>query len=236
MLTHPFTKQDNSHQDLPWLLKTAPTSSNSKKQGEVREKNKEKKNRREAQLKGRADTWRSGRRSCGRRGRTPRGLCAPPARAPSPRALRARAWLTSQPLQTLASPPRSSLSSFWPCVLPQNIAGTRSPSLLPAWEAFVGDCAASQVALVAKNPPATARDQETGFDPGLVGILWRRAWRPTPVFLPGESHGQRRLTDSSPWGHSTESRTQLRDLAHIEIVQIQPCLDQRPEDTFGLGI
>ena len=28
---------------------------------------------------------------------------------------------------------------------------------------------------------------------GSVGILWRRAWQPTPVFLPGESHGQRNL-------------------------------------------
>ena len=29
---------------------------------------------------------------------------------------------------------------------------------------------------------------------------WRRAWQPTPVFLPGESHGQRSLVSYSPWG------------------------------------
>ena len=29
---------------------------------------------------------------------------------------------------------------------------------------------------------------------------WRRAWQPTPVFLPGESHGQRSLVGYSPWG------------------------------------
>ena len=29
---------------------------------------------------------------------------------------------------------------------------------------------------------------------------WRRAWQPTPVFLPGKSHGQRSLVDNSPWG------------------------------------
>ena len=46
---------------------------------------------------------------------------------------------------------------------------------------------ASQVVLVVKNLAANARDA------GEVGkILWRRAWQPTPVFLPGESHGQRR--------------------------------------------
>ena len=32
----------------------------------------------------------------------------------------------------------------------------------------------------------------------------RKKWQPTPVFLPGESHGQRRLAGYSPWGH-TES-------------------------------
>ena len=29
---------------------------------------------------------------------------------------------------------------------------------------------------------------------------WRRKWQPTPVFLPGESHGQRSLEGCSPWG------------------------------------
>ena len=31
-------------------------------------------------------------------------------------------------------------------------------------------------------------------------ILWRREWLPTPVFLPGKSHGQRSLAGYSPWG------------------------------------
>ena len=30
-------------------------------------------------------------------------------------------------------------------------------------------------------------------------IPWRKTWQPTPVFLPGESHGQRRLVSYSPW-------------------------------------
>ena len=29
---------------------------------------------------------------------------------------------------------------------------------------------------------------------------WRREWLPTPVFLPGESHGQKNLAGYSPWG------------------------------------
>ena len=32
-----------------------------------------------------------------------------------------------------------------------------------------------------------------GFDPWVRKIPWRRKWQPTPVFLPGESHGQRSL-------------------------------------------
>ena len=32
------------------------------------------------------------------------------------------------------------------------------------------------------------------------GRLWRRKWQPTPVFLPGESHGQRSLVCYSPRG------------------------------------
>ena len=35
---------------------------------------------------------------------------------------------------------------------------------------------------------------------------WRRKWQPTPIFLPGKSHGQRSLVGYSPWG-SKESDT-----------------------------
>ena len=48
--------------------------------------------------------------------------------------------------------------------------------------------------LVVKNLPASAGDvRDTGSIPGLERFPWRRAWQPTPVFLPGESHGQRSL-------------------------------------------
>ena len=30
---------------------------------------------------------------------------------------------------------------------------------------------------------------------------WRRKWHPTPVFLPGKSHGQRNPVGYNPWGH-----------------------------------
>ena len=37
-----------------------------------------------------------------------------------------------------------------------------------------------------------------GFDPWVGKIPWRRAWQPTPVVLPGKSHGQRSLAGYSP--------------------------------------
>ena len=47
---------------------------------------------------------------------------------------------------------------------------------------------ASQVVLAVKNLPANAGDNERfGFDPWVRKIPWRRAWQPTPVFLPGGS-------------------------------------------------
>ena len=48
-----------------------------------------------------------------------------------------------------------------------------------------------------KNLPAT---QDTWFDP-WVRDPWRRKWQPTPVFLPGEFHGQRSPTGCNPWGY-----------------------------------
>ena len=40
-----------------------------------------------------------------------------------------------------------------------------------------------------------------GFDPWVGKIPWRGKWQPTPVFLPGEFHGQRSLVGCSPRGH-----------------------------------
>ena len=47
-----------------------------------------------------------------------------------------------------------------------------------------------------------------GFDPRLRKIPWRRAGQLTPVFLPGESHGQRSLAGYSPWGCKESDTTE----------------------------
>ena len=45
------------------------------------------------------------------------------------------------------------------------------------------------------------RPRRHRFNPWVGKILWRRAWQPTPVFLPGKSQGQRSLEAYSPRGH-----------------------------------
>ena len=53
--------------------------------------------------------------------------------------------------------------------------------------------------LAVKNLLANAGDTETWkFSPWVGKIPWRRKWQPTPVLLPGESHGQRSLVGYSP--------------------------------------
>ena len=46
------------------------------------------------------------------------------------------------------------------------------------------------------------------FDPWVGKIPWRRKWHPTPLFLPGKSHGQRSLAGCSPWGHKELDTTE----------------------------
>ena len=60
-----------------------------------------------------------------------------------------------------------------------------------------------------KNPPANAGDLRHGFDPQVGKIPWRRAWQLIPVFLPGESHGQRSLAGYSPWGCKESDMTEV---------------------------
>ena len=45
------------------------------------------------------------------------------------------------------------------------------------------------------------------FDPWVAKIFWRREWPPTPVSLPGESHGQKSLTGYSSWNHNGVTNT-----------------------------
>ena len=64
---------------------------------------------------------------------------------------------------------------------------------------------ASLVAQLTKNPPAM---QKTWVRSLGWKILWRREPLPTPVFLPGEFHGQKNLAGSSTWGCEESDMTE----------------------------
>ena len=76
---------------------------------------------------------------------------------------------------------------------------------LPWWGSLYHYVRASLVAQMVKNLSAV---QETGFDPWVGKIPWRREWLPTPVFLPGEFHEQRSPVGYSPRDHKESETTE----------------------------
>ena len=63
------------------------------------------------------------------------------------------------------------------------------------------------------------RCRRRGFDPWVGKIAWKREWQPTPVFLSGESHGQRSLVDYRPWVRKEQDTAQ-----HACIVALRCCI------------
>ena len=57
------------------------------------------------------------------------------------------------------------------------------------------------------------RHKRHGFNPWIRKILWRREWQPMPIFLPGESHGQRSLVNYSPWDCKESDMTEQLTLS-----------------------
>ena len=59
------------------------------------------------------------------------------------------------------------------------------------------------------------RHKRCEFDPWVGKIPWRRTWQPTPVFLPGESHGQSRLVGYGPQGCKEKRLKRLSTAQHM---------------------
>ena len=74
-----------------------------------------------------------------------------------------------------------------------------------------------------KNKPTSQcrRHKRCGFGPWVRKISWRRAWQSTPVFLPGESHGQRSLEGYSPQGRTV--------LAQFKQLSMHACMQGKEE-------
>ena len=99
----------------------------------------------------------------------------------------------------------SSFSSFLPCF---------PPTYPSSW--------ASQVL-------ANAGDKrDVGSITGSGRFPWRRPWRLTPVFLPGESHGQRSLAGYSPWGHNESHMTETAQHSTQHVFQTHSFIPLHP--------
>ena len=69
--------------------------------------------------------------------------------------------------------------------------------------------------------PKQPKNQVNGHIVHMVYIIsWRRKWQPTPVFLPGKSHGQRSLAGYSPRGRKESDTTERLSTAHRTVCVI----------------
>ena len=59
-----------------------------------------------------------------------------------------------------------------------------------------------------KNPPTDVGDARDMGSIPVRKIPWSRKWQPTPVFLPGKTHGQRSLAVFHLWGHREADMTE----------------------------
>ena len=84
-----------------------------------------------------------------------------------------------------------------------------------------------------------------GFVHRVRKIPWRRKWQPTPVFLPGTSHGQRSLAGYSPWGckelDTTEQAHASHPLSYIELAKkffwfFPEDVTEKPNRTFLVNL
>ena len=61
----------------------------------------------------------------------------------------------------------------------------------------------------ASGQDPTCHCMRCGFNPWVGKVPWRRAQQPTPVPLPGKSHGQKSLAGYSPWGRKELDTTEV---------------------------
>ena len=72
-----------------------------------------------------------------------------------------------------------------------------------------------RVIRVSRGFPGGSNSKGSAWNVGDLGLIlvvgkipWRKEWHPTPVFLPGEFHGQKSLVGYSPWGRKESDMTE----------------------------
>ena len=79
-------------------------------------------------------------------------------------------------------------------------APAHSLCAFPVYSAWAPGCSAGQLSKAGPGLRAFPRSMWLRF--------WRRQWHPTPVLLPGKSHGRRSLVGCSPWGREESDTTE----------------------------
>ena len=107
------------------------------------------------------------------------------------------------------------------------------PQGLPGTDVCSPDCQNGKASLMAQWQRTHLPMQKTWVRSLGGKIPWRRKWQPTPVFLPGESHGQRSLVGCSPWGSGESDMTEqlsnnrkekgIAGQPHFTCPHTQPC-------------
>ena len=69
------------------------------------------------------------------------------------------------------------------------------------------------------------RHKRCRFNPWVAKMPWKRAWQPTPVFLPGEPHGQRSLAGYSPQGRKESDTTEVTECTQPSIYESSMCIE-----------
>ena len=83
---------------------------------------------------------------------------------------------------------------------PANAGVLRGANSVPGWGRSPGGGNGSPLQPCCLENPMDRGAWRATVSPWTGKISWRKKWQPTPVFLPGESHGQRSLVGYSPWG------------------------------------
>ena len=137
----------------------------------------------------------------------------------------------------------SATHPLWPLLQPLSETQNFSPRLqtqcLCSWSdsshlfrEILSDVWASLVAQPQRIRLQCRRHRRHGFDPRVGKIPWRQVWQPTPVFIPGESHGQRSLAGNSLQGCTESDTTEATQHARL---MYTVCLAFSLQWSLGLG-
>ena len=91
---------------------------------------------------------------------------------------------------------------------------------------YVYMCVYTHIQLVAQTVKNLPKCGRLGFDPWVRKIPWRRNWQPTPVILPGESHGHRSLAGYNLWGRKKSATTEwlTHTHTHTQKERVRHCI------------